>query len=109
VALFHFEDYRRDLTGELQRLADHLHIDLSPARAAELAAEASLDRARERAAEVAPDAHMGVWKDPSRFFRSGSSGEWAEVMTPAQQERYQALIAELVPPDLARWMHHGRG
>jgi hypothetical protein len=109
VALFHFEDYLRDLPGELRRLAAHLGIDLSTERAAELADEATLGRARDRAVEVAPDVHLGLWKDPARFFRSGTSGEWSDVMTRAQQNRYEQLIAEVVPPDLARWMHHGRG
>jgi hypothetical protein len=109
VALFHFEDYVRDLPGELRRLAAHLDIEISAERAAELAGEAALQRARDRAVEVAPDVHLGLWKDPARFFRTGASGEGAALMTPAQQEHYATLMAEMVPPDLARWMHRGRG
>jgi hypothetical protein len=107
VALFHFHDYLRDLPGALRHLADHLEIDITPRRAAELAAEASLERSRARAEDIAPEAHLGVWKDPARFFRAGRSGQWKTVMTPTQQDRYDQLIAEIVPTDLARWMHHG--
>jgi len=108
VALFHFDDYRTDLPGELHRLADHLEIDLPSNRAAELAEEASLTRARERAREVAPEAQLDVWKDPEAFFRSGSSGEWRDRMSERQQRRYDDLVSDLVSPDLEHWMHHGR-
>lgn len=109
VGLFHFDDYRRSLPAEVQRLAAHLHIDISEARAGELAEEASLERARSRATDIAPEAHLGVWKDTTRFFRDGSSRQWESGMTGLQQERYSRVVAGLVPDDLAHWMHHGSG
>jgi hypothetical protein len=108
VALFHFDDYRAALPSELTRLAAHLDIGLDDERAVVLAAEAAIDRVRSRADEVAPEAHMGVFKDTGRFFRSGASGEWEHEMTSGQQKRYRELVEELLPPDLARWVHHGR-
>lgn len=100
-------DLLTDLRGEMSRLAEHLEIELTPQRAADLAEEASLARARDRARDVAPEAHLDVWKDPAAFFRSGSSGEWRDRMTVDQQHRYDGLITELTPPDLAYWIHHG--
>jgi hypothetical protein len=108
VALFHFEDYRGDLPGEITRLAGHLGIEITSERAGALAAEAAIDRVRSRAYDVAPEAHMGVFKDTGRFFRSGGSGEWRQAMTDTQQARYRDLVEDLVPADLARWMQHGR-
>lgn len=108
VALFHFADYAADLPGELRRLAAHLGIALGPERAAALAAHAAIDRVRDRAADVAPEAHMGLFADVARFFRSGAIGEGAATLTPDQHRRYDALVAALVPPELARWIHGGR-
>jgi len=108
VTLFHFSDYLRDLPAEIRRLAAHLGIDITPRRSRDLAEEATLERARSRAAEIAPEAHLGVWKDVTRFFRSGGSGEWRDVMTAEQQARYRRLVAAEVEADLADWMHHGR-
>jgi hypothetical protein len=109
VALFHFADYLRDLSGEISRLADHLGITLVRGRTVELAAEASLDRARARAEDIAPEADMDIWHDPAGFFRTGAVGEGERSMTPAQRSRYADRLAELAPPDLAAWMHDGRG
>jgi len=108
VALFHFADYLADLSGEVVRLGVHLGLDIDRAHAERLAAHASIERARERAALVAPEANLEIWKRPEGFFRSGSSGEWRDVMTPAQQARYDELAADLFPSDLAKWVHSGR-
>jgi hypothetical protein len=107
VALFHFADYLEDLPSALIRLAEHLDIDLSPARAEALANEASINRARERARDIAPEAHLDIWEDPAAFFRNGSAGQWRDRMSPAQQERYEVLVATLGSPELVYWIHHG--
>lgn len=105
VALFHFDDYLDDLPAQVVRLADHLEIDISSGRAVELASEASLSAARARARDTAPESHPGIFKDPSKFFRSGTSGQWVDQMTPEQNERYRTLMADLLPPDLDAWLH----
>lgn len=108
VGLFHFTDYLLDLPSEIVRLGEHLGIEVTAHRAEELAGQAAIEKIRARAADVAPEAHVGLWKDTSAFFRSGSAGEWRERMSPAQQERYEQLADELLEPDLARWVHRGR-
>lgn len=108
VELFHFADFLADLPGEIERMAGHLGVVLESGRATELAAEASIESARKRAGDVAPEANVELWHDNAAFFRSGSAGEWRERMTPDQQDRYAQRVAELMPADLADWVHHGR-
>ncbi|WP_158019058.1 sulfotransferase domain-containing protein [Mycobacterium basiliense] len=113
VAMFHYTDYRVDLVGELVRLAAVLGRDLDRDRAAELAVHASLDAMRARAPELAPRATAGIrpkaephHNDP--FFRSGGSGQWWEIFTEAEHERYPNRAAELAGPELLAWAHEGR-
>jgi hypothetical protein len=108
VALFHYADLTADLAGELLRLASVLGIPCSPARARELAPEASLTRMRERAADVAPGAPQERWKDTRAFFRSGGAGEWRARLSAADLAAYEARVAQLVGPELAAWAHGGR-
>lgn len=107
VHLVHYGDLRRDTAGELLRLGCALGFDLAPERAAELAAEASLERMRERVEEVAPSASQGIWRDTTRFLRTGGTGEWQVWSTPELDEFYRQRVEALSAPDLARWVHEG--
>ena len=107
VHLVHYGDLRRDLPGELLRLGRALGFALTPERAGELAAEASLERMRTRADEIAPSASQGIWRDPSRFMRAAGRGEWRVWMSPEEEQAYARRVADLVEPDLAHWVHHG--
>lgn len=109
VALFHFLDYQRDLVEEMARLAAHCSLDVDRDRLDELAPEAGIARMRDRAEEVAPDISKSEhWRDPARFFRSGTAGEWVDRTTADDRARYDERVDELVPDDLARWIHDGR-
>jgi aryl sulfotransferase len=108
VALFHYADLKADLTSELVRLANLLHIPCSPEHARTLAPEASLARMRERAGELAPAASQQNWKDVRAFFRSGGSGEWRQRVTDADLQAYDARVASLVDAELGAWAHGGR-
>jgi len=107
VALFHYGDLSADLTGQLRRLADVLAIEVSDERIDELAAAATFDRMKERAPDLAPNTDQGWWHSTEGFFHRGTSGQWRHLLDDEGQARYDARVAELVPPDLAAWAHHG--
>ncbi len=107
VHLLHYADLQSDLPGELHHLGRALGLEVSEGRAAELSAHASIDGMRARADEVAPGASLGLWRDASRFIRTGGRGEWQPWTTPADQDRYRRRVAALAGSDLARWVHEG--
>jgi hypothetical protein len=105
VALFHYSDLVADLPGQLRRLASTLSIDVSDERIEDLAAAASFERMRARADELAPGVDRHLWRDNRAFFRSGSSGQWRDLLGPSDLVRYRSRIAELAPRDLVDWLH----
>jgi hypothetical protein len=107
VVMCHYADYLTDLPGEVRRLGRALGIEPSPARSAELAAEASLERMQSRTSSVVPNAHQ-IWKDDDAFLRAAGTGEWRTYVTEADLTDYHRAVARLVPPELARWVHEGR-
>jgi aryl sulfotransferase len=107
ILLFHYRDLQVDLPGQMRRLADGLGIEVSDERLAELAAEATFDRMRARADELAPGVDAGLWRSNQAFFRSGTTGQWRELLDDAAVCRYQARLAQLAPADLANWLHTG--
>lgn len=107
VHLVHYSDLLADLPGELWRLGGALGFDITAERAAELARHAGIEEMRDRAGEVVPSASMGLWRDTSRFIRTGGGGEWQALATAADDRRYHRRVAALVSDDLARWVHDG--
>ena len=51
-----------------------------------------------------PDA-MGVLKDRSRFFRSGTSGAGRAVLPPEELRDYEQRVAGLAPAEVVTWLH----
>ncbi|MEU0530807.1 sulfotransferase domain-containing protein [Amycolatopsis tolypomycina] len=106
VALFHYADLQADLPGQLHRLARVLSI--SSRRVDQLAEAATFTRMRSRADELAPGVDAKLWRSNTGFFRSGTSGQWHDLLDDAAVDHYQRRLAELAPPDLAAWLHTGR-
>lgn len=110
VHLFHFADMRRDLAAQMQRLATALGVEVSPDRLAELAEQATFDAMKARASDVAPEANQQVWRDASRFFRGGRSGDGAAAMTADERARFDERLTALAGDDrLASWIVGGWG
>jgi aryl sulfotransferase len=107
VALFHYDELKADLPGQLARLAEVLSIEMSQERIEELAAAATFDNMRHRADELAPGIDAKLWRNNRDFFRSGTSGQWRQLLDQADIDRYHKRVAELAPPDLAAWLHAG--
>lgn len=105
VALFHYADLKADLPGQLRRLANVLSIEVSAQRVDELAAAATFEGMRGRADLLAPGVDHKLWRSNAEFFRSGTSGQWRQLLDSAALERYDRRVAELAQPDLVEWLH----
>jgi aryl sulfotransferase len=104
VLLVHYADLLADLPGEVLRLSAAFGTDLPPGRAAAVAEAAGFDRMRARASDLAPDS-LGVLRDRAAFFRSGTSGGGAALLTPQERAAYDARVATMAPPEVVRWLH----
>ncbi len=104
VVLVHFDDLIGNLGREMRRLAQVLDIDVPAGAWPVLEEAATLPAMRARADHLAPNA-LQVLRDPSAFFRRGTSGAGAELASPEALERYARRAAALSPPDLLEWLH----
>jgi hypothetical protein len=108
VVLLHYADLEADLPGQMSRLAERLGIGIDDAEIAELAPAASFEAMRSRASEVAPNATEPIWLDTGRFFHSGRSGQWREILNEDDLKLYQTRVLELVSPEFSAWVHQGQ-
>ena len=105
VCAQHFLDVKADPVAAMRRLATTLGLERTDERLAELAEAASIESMREKASERAPA--TGLFKDSTKFFRTGGSREWEGFATADQLARYWANVGALVDDDVSHWMHHG--
>lgn len=104
VLLVHYADLLADLDGEMRRIAAALRIDVGEERWPELVRAATFASMRDRSAEITPNT-LGVLKDGAAFFRRGTSGAGAEVLTADELARYDARVRALAPPEVAAWVN----
>lgn len=107
VHLFHYADMWNDLDSEMRQIAHALDVDVNEDRLVEFAEAASLQSMRSRAAHTAPEAHLGIWRDPAQFFKSGGTREWRSLLDVDDLADFDRRLDELAG-DAARWMVNGR-
>jgi aryl sulfotransferase len=107
VVLLHYGELEADLPGEMSRLAQRIGIDITDAEIAELAPHASFEVMRGRASEVAPNATEPIWLDTVKFFHTGASGQWRDLLDESDLKRYEARVMELASPEFSDWVHQG--
>ncbi|WP_033346196.1 sulfotransferase domain-containing protein [Catenuloplanes japonicus] len=101
VLLVHYADLSADLDAQMRRIAAHLDIEVPEARWPGLVEAATFAHMRRRADQLAPGE---PFKDRTSFFRQGTSGAGAAVLSEPELLRYRARVRELTSPDLAAWL-----
>lgn len=102
--LVHFDDLINDLDAEMCRVARRLGIAVPEEIWPALVEAATFAQMRARADSIAPDP-SGILKDRKAFFRRGSSGAGAEVLTAAELDRYYRRALSMAPRGVLQWLH----
>jgi hypothetical protein len=105
VLLVHYNDLKQDLDAEMRRIADWLGITVPEELWPELVAAATFDAMRSKAGRLAPESGHGLWRDAQRFFDTGKSGKWRDVLTQDDLDRYAERVRGLESPELVAWLH----
>lgn len=108
VILLHYDDLKADLEGEMRALAARLGIAIPEALWPPLVRAAGFEEMKREADKTAPGVTESIWQDNSKFFRSGSSGQWRRLFGEGDEERYEARVKKLASPGLAAWAHGGK-
>ena len=101
----HYDELHGDLAGQMRKLADRLDIDVPEALWPTLIEAATLEHMRAQAEVTVPGSAPGQWRDPSRFFRSGTSEQWRELLDDDELGRYADRARSLASAELVEWVH----
>jgi len=107
VMLVHYQDLKRDLVGEMLRIAEFLGIDVDAARFPAMVEHCSFDWMKANAAKSAPLG--GVFWDggAETFINKGVNGRWRDTLTLPDNKEYETRSVRELGPDCARWLAGG--
>ena len=103
----HYADMRRDLSGAVARIADHVGISHPPEMMAAVVTAATFDSMKANADRFTPSAGRDFWRDDAGFFDSASSNKWKGQLSEADLAAYDARIAGMLSPEDRAWLEWG--
>ncbi len=108
LLLVHFADLRRDLPGEMRRIARFLGIAPEEEQWETIVAHCRFDYMKAHAAETAPLGGV-LWDGGAEtFIHKGINGRWRDVLTSEDCRAYEAMVENTIGAEGAGWLANGR-
>ncbi|PCJ23376.1 MAG: sulfotransferase [SAR86 cluster bacterium] len=108
VLLLHYSDMKKDLDGEMRRIADYLEIKINEELWPKLVDAAKFESMKAKAAELMPSAGE-IWQGGGdTFLHKGTNGRWRGVVNQEDLDLYDAKVSAEFSPELAHWIEFGR-
>ena len=108
IFFVHFADLLEDPSGEIQRIADFLRIQVSDGQLESIVAATSFQSMKENAADYAP-AGGRAWKGGAEtFMNQGVNGRWKNVLAPEDLSLYHESASRILSPSCRQWLENGR-
>lgn len=108
IRFVHYNDLRRDLEGEMRKLADYLEIEVPEERWPAVVNACRFETVKANPEKVTQRNVGMIWKGGGdTFIYKGTNGRWKDVLSAQELELYDAAIRKALPPDCARWLEQG--
>lgn len=107
VFLLHFSDMKRDMPGEMRRIARFLNIRVDEQRWEQIVEYCSFDWMKDHATKSVPLG--GAFWDAGAdvFINQGVNGRWRDTLTEQQAKEYEARAVAELGEDCACWLASG--
>ncbi|HEX3651430.1 MAG TPA: sulfotransferase domain-containing protein [Rhizomicrobium sp.] len=107
VLLVHYAHLKRDLSGEMRRIAGFLDIDIAEGDWPKLVEHCTFDYMKKHAANAAP-LSGAIWEGGAdSFIFKGTNGRWRDLLTKKDVEAYGARALKELGPECAHWLASG--
>jgi aryl sulfotransferase len=103
----HFNDLKRDLEGEMRRIADFLAIAVPEDAWPAVVERCTFEHMRANE-EMVGDLSMGFEGGTKGFLHKGTNGRWRDVLTETELAQYERRLRETLPEDAIAWVNEGR-
>lgn len=104
VQFVHFNDLKRDLPGEMRRIAAFLEIPLDEARWDAIVEYCSFDWMKKNAVKSVPLGGAFWDGGAETFINKGVNGRWMDTLMAEDSAEYEARAVAELGADAARWL-----
>eukprot|EP00899_Mesostigma_viride_P024253 jgi/Mesvir1/5011/Mv13897-RA.1 len=106
VMFLHFNDLKKDLPGEIRRIAKFLDIVIDEAKFPEIVEHCTLEFERKNP-KCVPLGGV-LWKDgAASFLFKGTNRRWADILSEQEVREYEERAVKELGPKLAEWIMNG--
>jgi len=109
ILFIHFNDLKRDMSGEIRRIAQFLDIPIDETRWTDIQEYCSFDWMKKNAARSVP---LGgaFWDGGAEvFINKGTNGRWIDTLTAQDSAEYEARAEKELGVECARWLANRQG
>ncbi len=109
VMLIHFEDLKRDMPGEIRRMAEFLETPIDESKWDAILTHCSFDYMKENATKSVP---LGgaFWEGGAQtVINKGVNGRWRDLLSEEESAKYERAALANLGEDCAQWLAAGNG
>jgi len=109
VLLVHFNNLKRDLEGEMRRIARFLGISVEESLWPRMLWHCSFEYMKQHGAQFSAMLKRGFVNGADDFFYRGNNGRWRETLTADDVHKYHRCAAAELSVECAHWLATGEG
>ena len=109
VMFLHFNDLKRDMPGQMRRMARFLDIPVDEAQWQNILEYCSFDWMKKNATKSVPLGGAFWDGGAETFINKGTNGRWIDVLSKEESAEYEARAVSELGAECARWIANGEG
>lgn len=103
VQLFHFNNLKADMPGEIRKMAGFLGIEIDEERWPNIVEHCTFDYMKENADDLSDIFDKLFQGGLKNFIYKGTNGRWVDTLTAEENALYEKVVSENMTPDCAHW------
>ena len=107
VTLLHFNDLKRDMPGEIRRIAAFLEIPIDEAKWNDILTHCSFDYMKANATKSVPLGGAFWDGGAQNFIHKGVNGRWTDTLAPEESAAYEKRAEKELGKECATWLMKG--
>lgn len=109
VLMIHFEEMKRDMEGQMRRIAAFIGAPIDESKWPEMVEQCSFDWMKKNATKSTPLGGAFWDGGAETFVHKGVNGRWKETLTAEECAEYEARAVKELGPECAHWLATGQG